>query len=121
MGMEAERFFAGLPPFDPSKSIKDVRALTHWVDWLSRMPLAAEGGGVAGAVVAGGAGSGGGVGGSSGGGGVGAGLPLPGSGAGCCWLDCCVKLAFLDRGTAANGSWYMPSIRLVQTVGRAPP
>ena len=115
MGMEAERFFAGLPPFDPSKSSKDVRALTHWVDWLGSI---AEGGGVAGAVAPGG--GGGGVGGSSGSGG--AGLPLPGSGAGCCWLDCCVKLAFLDEGAAAaNGSWYMPSIRLVQTVGRAPP
>jgi len=91
LGMDAEEFFHGLPPFDPSNEMAGLQALDKWISWLVSEPKvgAAEG------HVKGGR-----------------------------WLDCCIKLAYMDTRQVAvatdDGSYRSPIIRIVQTEGRAP-
>ncbi len=105
IGRDAEHFFTGLPPFDPhgAGSSAATGRLDARLAWLTTPPPLPSSRPQWGEDAA----------------------PQPGSGAGCRWLDCCVKLAFLVRPAAAaaaeGGTWQMPCIRLVQTAGRGPP
>ena len=90
LGRDAEQFFQGLPPFPPNRP-DQVSKLQEWLSLLAQNPAQAA---------AGPSGDG-----SDAGGGA--------------WLDCCVKLAFLDQ-VGQGPEWVMPSIRMVQTEGHSP-
>lgn len=97
LGMDAEEFFHGLPPFDPSKDKTAHQTLHKWASWLAGSDPKG-GGAVAGRDV------------SAGGGGR--------------WLDCCIKLAYMDTQQVAlatkDEGYRSPIVRIVQTVGRGP-
>ena len=123
IGKSAERFFKNVPPFDPVKDMKSLRCLSTWASWLAVAPPGQVGG-----VMTASAGGSGEISSNSRKGGdmnPPRASPLIGSGAGR-WLDCCVNLAFIERddeaaAVAENGGWYMPSIRMVHTLGVPPP
>ena len=117
-GREAERFFSDLPPFNPSTGTRSAEALARWLTWLMAAPpepmvptAIPSTKGTAAAAASGGPG------------GTTSSVDLTGSGMGFQWLDVCVSVGFLDQRQAEGrpvGSWIMPMIRIVDTVGVAP-
>ena len=118
LGKEAERFFSGLPPFNPTTDAKGAEALAKWLSWLMSSPQPPMASGPESAVRSTAAAGSkaapllpGGV------------IDQPGSGVGFQWLDVCVTVGWMDKrsaGLGPDGTWLVPMIRVIDTVAKAP-
>ena len=118
LGKDAEYFFSGLPPFNPSTDVKGAEALAKRLSWLMSGPQPPMASGPASAARSTVAASSkappllpGGV------------TDQPGSGVGVQWLDVCVTVGWMDKrraGLRPDGTWLMPMVRVIDTVAKEP-